>query len=176
MQTALVGAPNMVATRTQRPRTKRSSNPRSSQAVAGPSTPAKATRKKPSLDVLVEAATHARTPSVAANEGSSDDTENETEVDADTPASRERWPGGKGRKAPPLSADELDSLDEAEQRRISARFHARVRSLKRRVDDLSAQFPTIDAILMVSSPMKRKRGAQNWYAVCAKTAFGRLTT
>lgn len=144
--------------------------------MAGPSTPAKATRKKPSLDVLVEAATHARTPSVAANEGSSDDTENETEVDADTPASRERWPGGKGRKAPPLSADELDSLDEAEQRRISARFHARVRSLKRRVDDLSAQFPTIDAILMVSSPMKRKRGAQNWYAVCAKTAFGRLTT
>lgn len=71
-------------------------------------------------------------------------------------------PREAGQKAPTITADELEALTEAQRKRVSARFHARLRGLKRRVADLATQFPTADVVLMFSNPMKRRRMSRTW--------------
>mmetsp|Transcript_4966 Transcript_4966/g.19080 ORF Transcript_4966/g.19080 Transcript_4966/m.19080 type:complete len:225 (+) Transcript_4966:797-1471(+) len=91
-------------------------------------------------------------------------------VNNDVPRSRHRLsPREAGRKAPTITADEIEALTEAQRRRVSARFHARLRGLKRRVADLATQFPTSDAVLLFSNPLKRRRMSRTWCVLVRAT-------
>ncbi len=91
------------------------------------------------------------------------DVERPGSMDENVPRARHALsPREAGQKAPTITADELEALTEAQRKRVSARFHARLRGLKRRVTDLATQFPTADVVLMFSNPMKRRRMSRTW--------------
>ena len=85
--------------------------------------------------------------------------------------------GGRGRaaderrrapisvKAPPLLKEQISRLSEAEQRKVLGRWNARLRGLKRRVEDMSHQFPTSSLVLVFTKPFRSKDRRGKWCVV-----------
>jgi hypothetical protein len=68
-------------------------------------------------------------------------------------------------KAPPLTAEMIAELDAVETRRVLARWSARMRSVKRRVEDCARQFPTSNLVLVFTKPF---RSVENQYKWCVE--------
>lgn len=68
-------------------------------------------------------------------------------------------------KAPPLTQTMIDELNTIEARRVLARWSARMRSVKRRVEDCARQFPTSSLVLVFTKPF---RSADNQHKWCVK--------
>jgi hypothetical protein len=65
-------------------------------------------------------------------------------------------------KAPPLTMDMIDALDAIESRRVSARWSARMRCLKRRVEDCARQFPTSSLVFVFTKPFRSVENRHKW--------------
>lgn len=65
-------------------------------------------------------------------------------------------------KAPPLTEREIAALDQVEQRRVLARWNARLRGLKRRVVDIAQQFPTTSVLFYCSKPLRLDGRRGRW--------------
>jgi len=68
-------------------------------------------------------------------------------------------------KAPPLLEEQISRLSEVETRKVLGRWNARLRGLKRRVDDISRQFPTSSLVLVFTKPFRSKDRRGKWYVV-----------
>jgi len=68
-------------------------------------------------------------------------------------------------KAPPLLEEQISRLSEDEQRRVRGRWNARLRGLKKRVEDVSHQFPTSSLVLVFTKPFRTKDRLGKWYVV-----------
>jgi len=66
-------------------------------------------------------------------------------------------------KAPPLTADMIDALNDVESRRVLARWSARMRSVKRRIEDCARQFPTSSLVLVFTKPFRSADNQRKWY-------------
>ena len=65
-------------------------------------------------------------------------------------------------KAPPLTQDMIDALDAIESRRVSARWSARMRSVKRRIEDCARQFPTSSLVFVFTKPFRSVENRHKW--------------
>ena len=65
-------------------------------------------------------------------------------------------------KAPPLTPDMIDELNAIETRRVQARWSARMRSVKRRVEDCARQFPTSSLVLVFTKPFRSADNQRKW--------------
>jgi hypothetical protein len=65
-------------------------------------------------------------------------------------------------KAPPLTPDMIDELNAIETRRVLARWSARMRSVKRRVEDCARQFPTSSLVLVFTKPFRSADNQRKW--------------
>jgi hypothetical protein len=68
-------------------------------------------------------------------------------------------------KAPPLLEEQISRLSEVETRKVLGRWNARLRGLKRRVQDISHQFPTSSLVLVFTKPFRSKDKRGKWYVV-----------
>jgi len=68
-------------------------------------------------------------------------------------------------KAPPLLEEQISRLSEVETRKVLGRWNARLRGLKRRVEDISHQFPTSSLVLVFTKPFRSKDRRGKWYVV-----------
>lgn len=65
-------------------------------------------------------------------------------------------------KAPRLEQDAIDRLTIHERKLVLGRWNARLRGLKRRVDDIATQFPTSSVVLLFTKPFQTKRRYGRW--------------
>jgi len=68
-------------------------------------------------------------------------------------------------RAPPLLEEQISHLSEAETRKVLGRWNARLRGLKRRVQDISHQFPTSSIVLVFTKPFRSKDRRGKWCVV-----------
>lgn len=88
----------------------------------------------------------------------------------DDPASDVVEDGFRLSKAPPLTQAMIDELNAIETRRVLARWSARMRSVKRRVEDCARQFPTSSLVLVFTKPFRSADNQRKW---CVKRIFSR---
>jgi hypothetical protein len=77
-------------------------------------------------------------------------------------ASKDENDGFRLHKAPPLTQDMIDALDAIESRRVSARWSARMRSVKRRIEDCARQFPTSSLVFVFTKPFRSVENRHKW--------------
>lgn len=65
-------------------------------------------------------------------------------------------------KSPPLREEQITTLSEADRRRALARWNARLRGLKRRIDTIAEQFPTSSIVLLFTKPFRTKERQGKW--------------
>jgi len=99
------------------------------------------------------------------SDGDGDDEEEEDDDGDDGQRQRLLKRAGPPAKAPPLTEDQVAALDETQQRRVLARWNARLRGLKRRAKDIASQFPTSSIVLFCSKPLRVDGRKGRWY-VC----------
>ena len=78
-------------------------------------------------------------------------------------------------KAPPLLEEQISRLSEVETRKVLGRWNARLRGLKRRVEDISHQFPTSSLVLVFTKPFRSKDRRGKWYVVINRLGSSRRT-
>ena len=102
-----------------------------------------------------------RDGSADARSASKDDDENDDENDENDDENDEN-DGFRLQKAPPLTKDMIDALDAIESRRVAARWSARMRCLKRRVEDCARQFPTSSLVFVFTKPFRSANNQRKW--------------
>ena len=85
-------------------------------------------------------------------------------------------PGFHLSKAPPLTASMIEALDAVESRRVLARWSARMRSVKRRVQDCARQFPTSSLVLVFTKPFRSADNRLKWCVPTRKECSSRATS
>ena len=85
-------------------------------------------------------------------------------------------PGFHLSKAPPLTASMIEVLDAVESRRVLARWSARMRSVKRRVQDCARQFPTSSLVLVFTKPFRSADNRLKWCVPTRKECSSRATS
>lgn len=74
------------------------------------------------------------------------------------------------RKAKPLGEEDVATLDEAGRRRALARWNARLRVLKKKIRDASAQYPTSSLVLVFTKPFRSRARSDRWCVQSARRA------
>ena len=74
------------------------------------------------------------------------------------------------RKAKPLGEEDVATLDEAGRRRALARWNARLRVLKKKIRDASAQYPTSSLVFVFTKPFRSSARSDRWCVQSARRA------
>lgn len=94
------------------------------------------------------------------DEGDEDDEEED-----DDEARPPRRLGGRAPRAAPLTEEDILLLTHEERRKVLGRWNARLRGLKKKVSQLSGQFPTSSFVVLFTKPIPTLRKAGKWYGL-----------
>lgn len=84
----------------------------------------------------------------------------------------------RGRRPPsaPLLERDIPALNHAQRRRVLGRWNTRLRGLKRKITDLSKQFPTSSFVFLFTKPIPTLRKTGKWCVNTERSRFVRLST
>ena len=100
------------------------------------------------------------------DEDDEDEEEDEDEdEDEDDEARPPRRLVGRAPRAAPLTEDDIRLLTHEERRKVLGRWNARLRGLKKKVSQLSGQFPTSSFVVLFTKPIPTLRKAGKWYGL-----------
>ena len=94
--------------------------------------------------------------------GEHDGTDDDDSRERDEAAAARKKRAPLSIKAPPLKEEDIVRLTEVEQKKVLSRWNARLRGLKRRVVDISQQFPTSSIVLVFTKPFRTKDRQGKW--------------
>ena len=98
-----------------------------------------------------------------------EDEEEEEDEDEDEDEDDEARPPrrlvGRAPRAAPLTEDDIRLLTHEERRKVLGRWNARLRGLKKKVSQLSGQFPTSSFVVLFTKPIPTLRKAGKWYGL-----------